>query len=69
MCDFCEPNGWNKKCCHICGAGSSVYISIAIATENKEELYPYSQTELCKDCWDKYGIDVAMDHNREFRSA
>jgi hypothetical protein len=69
MCDFCEPNGWNKKCCCICGAGSSVYISITIATGNKDELYPYSQIELCKDCWDKYGIDVVTDHNRECRSA
>jgi hypothetical protein len=67
MCNFCEPNGWNKKACCICGIGVGVYISILIATENTDEIYPYTQTDHCKKCWDEYGIESAMDHNRECR--
>ena len=63
MCSFCEPHGWDKKCCCICGSGSSAYISISIATGHADNLYPYTQTDLCRNCWDKYGINPAIDHN------
>ena len=66
MCNFCEPDGWHKKCCCICGSGSTVYISISIATDN-DESYPYTQTDLCKKCWIEYGIESAMDHNKEMQ--
>lgn len=65
MCNFCEPKGWQKKVCCICGAGSSAYISVSIATENDDEPYPYTQTDLCKNCWIEHGIDPAINHNRE----
>ncbi len=69
MCNFCEPNGWKRKVCNICGTTREheVYISISIALENEDD-YPYSQTDLCRDCYDKYGIESAMDHNLECRT-
>ena len=64
-CNLCTPNGWNKKCCSICGHGPPVYISICITTVNDDEQFPYTQTDLCKKCYAEYGIESAFDHNRE----
>ncbi len=63
-CSFCTPKGWKKMCCNICGAGSEgdVYISIMIATDS-DDSYPYSQTDLCKKCFEKYGVESAINHN------
>ena len=64
MCNYCEPNGWRRKSCCICGVGSEVYISISIATGEDEE-FPYTQTDLCKKCWDEHGVRCAIEHNKE----
>lgn len=65
-CNFCRPKGWTKKACNICGAGSACYISITISVPNGSD-YPYSQTDLCRECWEKYGIAAALDHNAQCR--
>lgn len=68
MCNFCEPNGWRRKTCCICGVSKprdAVYISISIATNDPEELFPYTQTDYCKECWVEYGIVSAFEHNYE----
>lgn len=67
MCNLCEPNGWKRKCCNIHGAGTPAYISIAIATDNDDELYPYTMTDLCKKCFDDYGVESAINHNEAMR--
>ena len=60
MCYYCESNGWRRKQCNLCK--NPVYISICIDTGDEESGFPYSQTELCKECWDEYGINVAFEH-------
>ena len=66
MCNFCEERGWKKKCCCICGVGVEAYISISIATGG-DDLFPYTQTDLCKSCFDEVGIEAAINHNDEIR--
>lgn len=66
MCHYCDPNGWKRKACNICGT-TRVYISICVALENDDD-YPYSQTDLCRECYGAYGIESAMDHNLECRT-
>lgn len=68
-CNFCKPKGWDKKCCCICGSGTPAYISICIATENGDEQFPYTQTDLCKQCFDEYGMESAINHNVEIRNS
>ncbi len=69
MCNFCEPKGWKKKVCNFCGTTKphTVYISIAIATDRDDEEFPYTQTDLCKPCFETIGIDSFIDHNNECR--
>lgn len=57
---------WQDKVCCVCGLGSKVYIEILIALPDESE-YPYTQTALCKECWDEYGIEVALEHNKTFQ--
>ena len=66
MCNYCEPIGWGRKCCDICGAGSTAYISISISVPHGGD-FPYSTTDLCEKCWAEYGINVATDHNAQCR--
>jgi hypothetical protein len=65
-----DPNGWRGMCCNFCGSGSEgkVYISILIATDDPESEYPYSQIEMCRECWNENGIEAAMEHNAECRN-
>ena len=64
MCTFCEPNGWKRNSCVIC-TKLDVYISISLTIDTDEDNpFPYSRTDLCKDCWGKYGIEEAFHHNR-----
>lgn len=65
MCNYCEPHGWENKCCCICGAGSKCFISISIHSPNNENLFPYTTTDLCESCYKKYGIESAFEHNKE----
>lgn len=65
-CNHCEPMGWHNKTCSICGVGSACYISISISVPHGHD-YPYSQTDLCRECWAKYGITAALDHNAQCR--
>ena len=62
MCNRCDPNGWNRICCNICGAGTQPYISISIATGD-ESLFPYTTTDLCLKCYGEHGITAALEHN------
>ena len=61
-------NDWNQKCCNMCGEGSTPYIDIRIATDADGE-HPYSQTTMCRSCWDQFGISAAMIYNAECREA
>lgn len=69
MCNFCEPKGWNKKNCHVCGIHAKTYISLSVGMEDGSD-FPYVTVELCKECFDEHGIqgiyDVAMKSVREF---
>lgn len=67
MCNYCDPKGWNKKCCGICGVGSDAYISISIAVPHGED-FPYSTTDLCEKCWKEHGISAALQHNEQCRA-
>lgn len=62
-------NEWGRMICSFCGTTKphTVFISIRIATDCKENPHPYSQTEMCKQCWDTYGIDAALEHNDQCR--
>ena len=67
-----DSYGWMRMVCNYCGTKRPhmVYISIRIAVtedRNTDNPYPYSQTEMCRKCWDKYGIRGAMDHNIQCR--
>jgi hypothetical protein len=59
-----DPEGWNRLVCNYCGTTKphKLYISILIATDDGGP-FPYSQTEMCKECWEEYGISAAMEHN------
>lgn len=62
-CNHCDPNGFNSKACNFCGIhGDKVYISICIRL-NEVETYPYTETDMCRKCWDEIGIDGALQHN------
>lgn len=56
---------WKDRTCDICGIGSKTYISVCIQTENEDNDYPYTETNLCRDCFNKLGVQPAFDHNRE----
>jgi len=60
---------WRSMVCNFCGTTKphQVYISISIATDDPESKYPYSQTDMCKPCWNKYGINAAIEHNKQCR--
>lgn len=62
---------WTEGCCGFCGEGSTVFISISIDFPDPEgdERLNYTQTDLCKECWEKYGIQAAFDHNNQLREA
>ena len=66
-CSLCEPNGWNRKVCCLCGFDTvgGVYISISIRIETDDSQYPYSTTDMCQSCWEEHGIVVALTHNDE----
>lgn len=66
MCMFCDPSGWDRACCNICGAGSKVYASISISMPHGNA-YPYTQTDLCRKCFDEHGIQAAIEHNNDIR--
>ena len=67
MCNYCEPNGWKKKCCNFCGIGTPTFISISIAVPHGSD-FPYSSTDLCDQCWLEYGMQAALDHNAQCRN-
>ena len=64
-----DPDGWRGMTCSFCGTTRphEVYISILIATDDSESEYPYSQTDMCRQCWEEHGIDAAFEHNRNCR--
>lgn len=66
MCNYCEPNGWLRKCCNFCGAGAPAFISISISVPHGGD-YPYSSTDMCEKCFHEYGIQTAMEHNDQCR--
>ena len=61
-----EPFGFNKMTCNFCGVNNPVFISIMIATDDGSE-YPYTQTDMCKSCWQEFGINAAFEHNSEIK--
>ena len=68
MCNYCESNGWTRKTCNFCGVDTQggVEIVILIATNDSNE-FPYTETALCKKCWEKHGIEPAFEHNDSCR--
>jgi len=52
-CNHCEPHGWRRICCGMCGAGHQAFVVVMIATEDPAEdaQYPYTETAMCKKCW------------------
>ena len=65
-----DPNGWKHLTCNFCGAGmrGQVFASICIHTGNKDNSeYPFTQTNLCRRCYKKHGIEAALDHNQSIR--
>lgn len=65
-CNYCDPDGWGRKTCALCGAGSHVYISISIAVPHGGA-FPYSTTDLCEKCFAEYGVECALEHNAQCR--
>jgi len=64
-----DPDGWKQAKCNFCGITKPhiLYISIAIYTGDTESQYPYSQTDMCEECWNEYGIEAAIEHNIQCR--
>jgi hypothetical protein len=64
-----DPNGWRSMTCCICGNTKphEVYININIATNDPDSQFPFSETNLCKECWNEHGIESAMEHNAQCR--
>jgi len=62
---------WRDKVCYFCGVHTKgeIYISICIATDDPSQEYPYTQTDMCRSCWDLYGIDAAIEHSNEIRNS
>ena len=69
MCSWCEPGGWKNRHCNICGFGHPAYVSISIATDADDSDYPYTTTDLCRECWVALGIGAALAHNAALREA
>ena len=67
MCNYCEPYGWQRRCCNFCGAGTSTFISISISVPHDGE-FPYSSTDMCEKCFREYGIQAAIEHNTQCRN-
>lgn len=67
MCNHCDKYGFDRKCCNYCGIhGDKVFISISIRLDIKKEgfEFPYTETDMCKKCWDEIGIEGAFQHNK-----
>jgi hypothetical protein len=69
MCNICESGGWKRMVCNVCGISKehTIFISILIALDNEDD-FPYSQTTLCKECWEQYGVESAFEHNEFCRT-
>lgn len=65
---FSEPNGWRRTVCNFCGTTREHTLFISIATDDPKSEYPFSQTDMCKECWDEYGLLAALEHNRQCRA-
>lgn len=71
MCNWCEPDGWKRRTCNVCGDergtdGAYLHpavISISIATDDPESRYPFTTTDMCLECGRKYPMARARDHN------
>jgi hypothetical protein len=64
MCNWCEPDGWHRRTCSICGVGSQAFVSISFETYPNED-FGYTTTDLCRKCWEKHGVEAAMAHRSE----
>lgn len=58
---------WRNQYCSLCGDSKRAYIVIMIScpTPGLDEQYQYSDHRLCKECWDEFGIDVAIEANKQ----
>jgi len=66
MCNYCEPKGWSRMCCNFCGYGTPIFISVSIAVPHGGD-FPYSSTNMCEKCFQRLGIQTAMEHNAQCR--
>ena len=67
MCWQCEPGGFGRKTCDVCGVGSRAHVVVCMATGTSDD-FPFTETALCKACFEKMRFAPAMQHNAETRA-
>lgn len=68
MCNLCTPGGWHQIVCDLCGRGSQAVAVVCLGTDDGSE-FPFTQTALCRDHWERLGIGAALEHNASIRAA
>lgn len=67
MCNWCEPNGWKRRTCNICGDEHPAKVSISLATDDPDSEFPYTTMDLCLECERGGALEMAVAKNREKR--
>ena len=66
MCWKCKPGGFKRRACDICGIGSRAHVVVCMGTGATGD-HPFTETALCKGCFDKLGFRPALEHNADIR--